>query len=1049
MKKIFKSERTSFSARCRSKILIIARLTNLLFLITFFSMILNGNPISFQNTVTGIVTDSQSGEAMPGVNIVIKGTSAGTITDASGRYSIDFTDSNVTLVFSFIGYSTIEIPVGGRSLVNAQLTPGATSLEEVVVVGYGTQRKVTVTGSITSAKGEDIVRSPVSNISNALVGHLPGLVAIQRSGQPGYDEAIIRIRGVNTLGNNNALVVVDGIPERSLDRIDPNSIESITVLKDASAAIYGAQAANGVILVTTKRGKIGKPEITINVNQGFNQPTRIPEMTNSAEYATALNEIDTYRGWTPRYSAEDIRKFSDGSDPWRYPNTDWFAEVLKPYSNQNYMNASLRGGFDRMKYYLSLGSKFQDGYYYNSSTNYKQYDFRSNIDGTISDHVSLAFDLSGRMENRNNPTRGVGSIYWMIMRGKPNMHAFWPDGTPGPDIEYGDNPAVISTDATGYDHDKRYVFNSNLKLDIKIPWVKGLQLTGNASLDKAFQFQKTWQTPWYLYAWDGATYDANNNPILVKTKRGIEDPRLSESMQDNQNVLLNGLVNYQNNIGSKHNIALMIGMESRVGKGDEFSAYRRYFISSAIDQMFAGGDVEKTNDGSGYENARLNYFGRVNYGFSEKILFEFVWRYDGSYIFPDKGRYGFFPGVSAGWRVSEENFWKQNIAFIENFKLRASWGQTGNDRIDEWQYLSSYATNSRGYSYIFGHTEQNKLLYEARIPNPEVTWEVANQTNIGFETSLLENKISLEFDYFDNTRSNILWRRNASVPGSTGLTLPRENIGKVNNRGFEFNLGYRNQLNRLTYNVSLNGGYSKNKIVFWDEAPGAPDWQKSTGHPIPSDPGSSTSDLYYEAIGIFPDQGSIDAYPHWTSARPGDIIFKDINEDGKIDGLDMVRNDKNDIPRFTGGLNLRLGYGQFDLSVLFQGAAGAVRYIRTYSGDGGNFLKDFFDNRWTPDNPNSSEPRTFDRAEYWYTANNTHFLYKTDYIRVKNLEFGYNLPSTFSNKLGIGAMRIYLSGYNLLTLSPDLKDFDPESSNASGQQYPVQRVVNGGLTLTF
>jgi TonB-linked SusC/RagA family outer membrane protein len=843
--------------------------------------------------------------------------------------------------------------------------------------------------------------------------------------------------------------VVDGIPGRSLERIDPTSIESITILKDASAAIYGSQAANGVILVTTKRGVQGKPEVAISFNQGFNRPTRIPQMANASEYATMLNEIDLYRGNNPRYTPDQIQKFRDGSDKWSYPDTDWFEEVLEPWSAQNYLNASLAGGNEKWKYFLSLSTKSQDGYYKNSATKYSQHDFRSNIDGEISKYVKVKFDVAGRMEDKNYPTRSAGAIFRMLMRGKPIYPGYWPDGTPGPDLEYGDNPVVVSTDATGYDRDKKYVLNTNFRLDIEIPWVKGLSLNANASFDKDFRFRKRFETPWYLYSWDGKTYDDNDKPVLIKGKKGFEDPRLQEWMEDNQTILLNGVMDYSTNI-RQHGIKAMVGIESRAGTGDSFDAYRRYFISTSIDQMFAGGDKDKTNNGSSFENARLNYFGRVNYNFAEKYLFEFVWRYDGSYMFPREGRFGFFPGLSLGWRMSEEPFWKEHISFIDNFKLRASWGQTGNDRINEWQYLSSYAFNGSGYTYIFGTDQENKLLSESRIPNKDITWEVANQSNIGFEAYLLENKLSVETDVFYNVRSNILWQRNASVPTSSGLTLPRENIGKVTNKGFEFNVGYRDKIDQFKYSLSLNGGYATNIITYWDEAPGRPEWQKSTGKPIPSNPSSVDSDLFYQALGVFRDQAAIDAYPHWPGARPGDLIFEDVNGDGQIDANDRVRSDRTNVPKFTGGLNINLSYRQFDLTILFQGAAGAVRYVRTESGEIGNFLKAFYDERWTVETPDAKGPRTFiDASEYWRNYDNTFFLHKTDYLRLKNLEMGNSLPASVNGKLGIRNLRVYVSSYNMFTFSPDLKDFDPETNQVSGQAYPVQKVINGGISLTF
>jgi TonB-linked SusC/RagA family outer membrane protein len=1007
--------------------------------------------------VKGRVT-SETGEGLPGVTVLEKGTTNGTATDVSGNYSLQVKGSNAVLVVSFIGYQTKEIVVNNQTSINIALSPDAKALEEVVVVGYGTQKKATLTGSVTAVKGEEITKSPAINVTNSLAGRLPGLTAVGSSGEPGNDGATLRIRGVNSFGSSEPLVVVDGVPGRSLERLDPNTIESISVLKDASAAIYGAQAANGVILVTTKRGKVGKPTITASFNQGLGRPTRLPDMANAATYATMVNEIDEYAGNPGRYTADDIQKFADGSDPWGHPNTDWYKEVIKPWAGQNQGNVSVSGGSEHMKYYVALTSRGQSGYYHNSGTKYNQHDFRSNLDANISKNISLGVDISGRMEDRNFPTRSAGSIFRMVMRGKPNMTAYWPDGTPGPDIEYGDNPVVVSTKATGYDREKRYVANSNFRLNVTIPWVEGLSFTTNAAIDKGFNFRKVWQTPWYLYSWDGASRDANGQPVLIKGKKGFDSPTLSESMEDNQRILLNGLLKYERTFLTDHSVNFLAGVEKITGGFDSFSAYRRNFTSTALDQMFAGAsDQYLTNNGTASANARLNYFGRVNYGFREKYLAEFVWRYQGSYIFEESSRFGFFPGVSLGYVVSEENFWKENLAAVNYFKLRGSIGQTGYDQVyfdnvlREYAYLATYELGAPGSAFISnGGANLNPTLFESGVPNANTTWEKAIQRNVGFDAELFQNKLSITADYFDNLRSDILWRRNASIPASTGMTLPPENIGKSGNRGFDFGITYNNTIkDDFTYEVGLNGGYAKNRIIFWDETPGRPDYQLTTGRPIPTDPYNADNELYYQSIGIFKDQAAVDAYPHWSGARPGDIIFKDVNNDQKIDANDRVRNEKSNIPTLTGGINLRLGYKGFDFSTLVQGAAGAVNYISTESGEIGNYLQSFADDRWTSSNVNASGPRAFNRSnEYWVGQRNNYWLHKTDYVRLKNIELGYTLPE-FTQKYGIKGMRVYVNGFNLLTYSPDYKDFDPELSSGSGQGYPLQKVINGGLSLTF
>ncbi len=987
-------------------------------------------------TLRGTVKDANN-LPLIGVNVVEKGTTNGTVTDINGNYTLS-APSGATIVFSYIGYNSQEIVWDGQSILNVVLEEDQQLLEEVVVVGYGTQKKATITGAISSTSGQELMKAPTVNFSNSFAGKLPGLTVVTRNGEPGSDNSTFRIRGSNTLGDNNPLIVVDGIANRDMNRLNAADIESVTVLKDASAAIYGAQAANGVILITTKRGLDGKPRITVNLNQGWSMPTVLPEMADAATYAQMVNEINYYDGNPPRYSDDDIQKYRDGSDPWRYPNTDWYAETMKSSALQQYANVELRGGSEWLKYFVSVGANFQDGIYKNSATKYNQVNFRSNLDGKITDNINLSFDISGRQENRNYPTRSASSIFSMLMRGYPNTHAYWPNGLNGPDVALGNNPVVITTNQSGYDKRINYVFESVAKLNISIPWIEGLTFTSNVSFDKNILNRKLWEIPWTLYSWDGQSVDDSNIPILDPVKKGFESPQLTQRMEDAKRVTINGLLNYEKNITENHRLNILVGSERISGEDMEFWAFRKHFVSTAIDQLFAGGELEKDNNGEASLNARLNYFGRMNYDFLRKYLIEFVWRYDGSYIFPKDKRFGFFPGISLGWIVSDETFWKNNLASINHFKFRASWGQTGNDRIDEYQYLSSYGFGD--LNYVFG--DEEKTLTELRIPNSNVTWEVANQFNIGFDGMLLNNKLSLSADYFYNFRSNILWERNASVPESTGLTLPKENIGEVINKGFDFVASYEDKIGEFHYRASINGGYSKNHIKFWDETPGVPEYQKSTGRPM-------NAELNYVAIGIFKDQADIDSYPHWQGARPGDVKFKDVNEDGVIDGLDRVRADKTDLPTFVGGLNLNFSWKNFYSSLFFQWATGAERY-RYYEmqGEAGNFLANDAKDRWTEDNPSTTKARTWNRYfGYWREQRNTYWLESADYLRLKSLELGYNLSSVnFVKQMGVEDFRIYLSGFNLLTFT-NMKDFDPESTESTS--YPLNRVYNIGLSITF
>lgn len=992
--------------------------------------------------VQGRIVDAKSNEPLIGVTVKEAGTSHGVVTDLDGSFTISVSpDAN--LLVSYVGYKNLQVPVKGKNKLMVLLEENSEILNDVVVVGYGVQKKATLSGAVTSVKGEDLVKAPVTNVSNGLAGRLPGVFAISNTAEPGYDGSTIRIRGVNTFGNAEPLVVVDGVPGRSLERIDPSTIESLSVMKDASAAIYGAQAANGVIIITTKRGKQGKPTVDFSYNYGLSRPTTVPEMCNAAEYATLLNEIDSYAGNTPRYTADEIKKFADGSDPWSYPNTDWFAETLKDWSPQSNTNVSVSGGTERTRYFLSMSAKTQDGFYRHSATKYKQYDLRSNFDVKLAKGLDLTANLSGRLEDRKFPTRSSENIFRMLMRSKPNMPAYWPDGTPGPDIEFGDNPVVICTDQTGYDRDKRYVLNGDFGLNIQIPYIQGLSLKLGASFDKTFRFRKIWQTPWYLYSWDGTSYGENGQPLLQKGKKGYDDARLNQSSENNYNIQLSAILNYNRNFGEDHILNATLGVERIKGRGDSYEAYRRYYISTAIDELFAGGQSEINNTGSSYTEARLNYFGRLNYAYKQKYLAEVVWRYQGSYIFDQSNHFGFFPGASLGYVISEEDYFKKMLPFIHFAKIRASWGQTGNDLINAYQYLASYSYNNLMYITNSGAT-YNQALKENVVPNKNVTWETATQENIGLDLQFLKGELAFTIDYFRNTRKDILWHRNASVPSTSGMTLPDENLGRVRNQGVDFDLSYHHRFGDVMFNAGLNGVYAKNKILFWDEAPGAPDYQKSTGMPI-------GAGLVYKAVGIYQTQEEIDSNPaHWPGARPGDIKFADINGDNKLDGNDRIRYDRTSVPTFTYGINLGAQYKGFDVTALLQGAMGGVFFQSTESGDFGNFLKSFYDNRWTEENHSTSYPRTYNRSnEYWVNQSNTFWIHSSDYIRLKNVEVGYTLPNVLTSKIKIERLRFYINGYNLLTIAPCMKDYDPENTNGRGYNYPLSKIINFGTSITF
>ena len=1033
-----------------------------------------------QQTISGTVTGS-NGEPLIGVNILIKGTSNGTTSDLDGNYSLTANMGDV-LVFSYTGFDSQEITVGTSSTIDVVLEEGK-ALEEVVVVAYGVQKKVTVTGAVVALPGKDLVKSPAVDMSNSLAGRLPGVVVIQTSGEPGYDGATVTIRGTNTLGNSSPLIVIDGIPDRAggLGRLNQADIESISVLKDASAAIYGARAANGAILITTKRGASGKPTLTYDFNQGFTQPTVVPNMSNAVEYANIMNEIGIYKNvpqnewqaaWqalkttgtydsptdgvatiNANYSPEAVRLYGEGSDKWGYPDTDWFGDAFRTWAPQSRHNLQLSGGTDKLRYMTSLGYVHQDAIYKNSATYYNQYNFRMNLDANISDYIKPNVGIMVRREDRNFPTEGAGAIFRMLMRGRPTEPEVWPNGMPGPDIENGQNPYVITTNATGYVKDPTDYIQANGGVDITNPWIAGLKLTLSGSVDNSSRTTKTWQTPWMLYYWDRQTYGPDGDPLLVGAVRSnFKDPRLRQQYRTALNTNMTALLNYDKSFGTDHSLNVLAGVTRETFTGSDYFAFRRNYISAAVDQLFAGGSLEQNTGGSAYERARLGYYGRVQYNFREKYLAEFIWRYDGSYIFPESDRFGFFPGLLLGWNVSNEDFF--NVPGIDYLKLRASYGQMGNDQVyfnnqlQEYAYLSTYGFGSYP---IDGQVVTT--LRETVLANPSFTWERANNLNFGLDATILNNMFDISLEYFYNKRDQILIQKTGSTPASSGISslLPPVNAGKVDNKGFEFTVNYNNPAsNRLRLQAGINAGYAKNKIVFMDEVKGAPEYQYQTGKPI-------GAYLVYQSDGVFKDQAEIEAntidYSGVTGKLiPGDMKFVDYNGDGKIDADDQVRLDESITPTFNFGANAYLSYKNFDLSALLQGATGASIRIQTESGDIGNFLKYSYDHRWSIDNPSSVDPRLASRGDTYYTGgnfgNNTYYLFSKNYIRLKNLEIGYTITNELLNKANISNLRVYANALNLFTITAN-DVYDPETTNQSGQYYPQQRVLNIGASLTF
>lgn len=988
------------------------------------------------------------GAPVPGVSVNVKHTNAATATDNNGQFTIMAAPGD-TLVFSHIAYTTFETQVPASGPVQVTLEQSSQSAgSEVVVVGYSTQKKATLTGSVSVVKGADMVKSPQPNLSNALAGRFSGLIANNRSGEPGYDGSGFTIRGLATTGSNDVLIVVDGVPGQigGLERLDPNDIESVTILKDASAAVYGSRAANGVMLVTTKRGKTGKPSISYSFNQGFSSPTRLPKMADAATYATLQNEIAYYNnkagGLNQIYSADQITKFANGSDPLHYPNTNWQKEVLRGSAPQQQHSLSVNGGNDNVRYYVSLGVLSQDGLYKNGVTKYNQYNFRSNIDASITERLKVGLYLSGREEDRIYPQTSAGDIFRSIYRAYPTVAARYPNGLPTSGIE-NNNPVMQVTDAGGTNRNPTQVFNGILKGSYAIPGVKGLSLDGFFSVDKSWSFSKSFGRPYNVYSFDEATNTYNK--VVVGGSAGAAT--LAEAQRNRYQLTSNIKLSYIRQLGS-HNINAFVAYEQSEIQQDSLGASRLNFPSPQTPELSQGGSAstDKDNAGSSYHFTRKSYIGRIAYNYQEKYLLEVQARIDGSSTFPEGKRFGTFPSASAGWRISKEQWFKPS--FVNDLKLRASYGTLGNDNVGLFQYFDNYTFNNQ---YVIGGNIHPGIDL-IKLANRNITWETAKKLDLGLNAVLFRNW-TLELIYFQQKRSNILTPRNASIPQISGIVnpygsdplVPSENIGKVNSSGVEASLGYNGTAGRdFHYNISGNFTFAKSKIVFIDEAAGALSYQRQTGRPL-------NTYLLYNAIGIFRNADDLNKYPHLPNAQPGDLIYQDYNNDGQITADDATRTKYGNIPEITYGLVLGADYKGFDFSAVFAGQANVSQYVLPESGTIGNFYSSWADNRWSPNNTGGSYPRADDRASSSINGglySNTFWLNNAAFLRLKNVQLGYTFRSQVLSRIKVSGLRVYASAFNLFTITK-VKDYDPEGSSGSGQFYPQQRIINLGVNVNF
>lgn len=1008
--------------------------------------------------INGKIVD-ENNQPVQGATVSVKGRNKATATNAGGEFVLVDVPDNAILVISSIGFEVLEIPVNGRRTIDVQLKKSTSRLDEVQVVAYGTTTKRLNTSAVSEIKGADIIKSPAVNLSNNIAGRVPGVIATNSVGEPGNDDARLLIRGINTFSGSTApLIVIDGVANRpgGFQRLNPSDIESISILKDASAAIYGAQAANGVILVTTKRGSAGKAQLTLNFNQALNSWVKIPEMLGSADYATLVNEQRQFQGQAPLYTDEEIEKFRSGSDPLLYPNTNWVDEVVRDVVGQTRSNISLSGGSENAAYYVSYGRIHQAGQFKNSDIySYNQDNLLINIDVKPVNNVKLSFDGQLRVQKRQTTPRssfdyasfGTGgnfSVFEGLLGSLPIFPARFPDGRLGigNNVNTFRNPIATTTGLGGHGNFRNLYSLNTFRYRVDLPWItKGLFIDGFGSADFQYSQRKDFLRSWTVYRYD------RNTQEYIEEKQTLSPEGLATLNQGtltSRTYTVNVKLNYSRVIAGDHSINAFAAFEQQKYRDEYFIASRRNFFSDNVDELDYGSTQNATNEGNGSNFARRNYFARVNYAYRSKYIAEIQGRYDGSDKFSRDKRWGLFPSVSLGWRLSEEP-WMAKVTNGNELKLRASWGILGNDAISPYQFLQFYNLDANGYVL---NSQPVPTITPGVLPNANFTWEKAETVNLALDGGLMRNKLTYTVEVFRQKRSDILTQRNATVPAYTGLILPVENIGIVENKGVEGQVLYRSQNgSAFQYSVGANFTYARNKVIYIDEPESIPGYQRQVGKPI-------NSQTMYIATGIFKSQDDIDKYAAYNTGqvvRPGDVKFEDLNGDNVIDFLDQRRVSLNNTPEIMYGFTLGAQWKGFDLSILFQGQARSKVFFYPESATIINYYKFLFEGRSTPDNITDIPSPAGDNYSRPQNNPNTYAFYwrNTAFLRLKNAEIGYTFPKQIQDRLKMKSLRIYVNGTNLLTFAK-FDDIDPETlNNTNGRGYPILRTINFGLSTSF
>ena len=1009
--------------------------------------------------ISGIVKDSK-GQPLPGVSVVIKGTTSGTITDTDGKFKINVPSDAKTLVFSFVGMKTQDLLIGANSIINVTLIEEVVGLTEVVAVGYGNQKRGALTSAISVIKGDILQGQPVADLSNSIAGRSSGIIATQSSGEPGSDGSNILIRGISTIGNSQPLVIVDGVP-RNYAQLDPNSIASISILKDAAAvAPYGMAGANGVILITTKKGKTGAPSLSYNGYAGWQNPTVLTKFVNSYQYASLMNAAKDNEGASHVYSEADLQAYKNHTDPNGHQDNNVLKELITPNAMITKHNLELSGGTEKVNYFAALGYLSQDGMW--GPTNYKRYNLTSNIDIHATKYTEVSLSINGRVEDRNSPAVSSYGIFYQAFRTPPIAPVKFSNGLPGGWIGSSVYGNIFDS---GYTKNLGYTLLNQFSIEQQLPFIKGLSVKAVLSYDYnpgdssnpgsgISSFERQWVTPIPFY-----TLNTSTTPYSYTQagNGGPSKPQYYENFTQNQAFTYQAYLNYHNTFG-KNDIRGLIVLEERNTKFNTFGASRlNYDVLLPELNNGSSASIDIGNNGYSSEGKQESGLYRLSYAYAGKYLLEASGRYDGNYYFAPGKRFGFFPAFSAGWRVSDEKFIKDKFTWINNLKIRGSYGESGALAGTPFQYLRSYSLYS-GASVIAGNPTTG--MVENSEPNINITWERAKKTNIGFEASFWNGLITVEADYFQEKRSNMLASPNIIVPIEYGVGISQKNAASMSNKGFEIALGSSHKFSDdLLVSLSINATFVKNKLeqIYENTVTYNNPNRRVTGRPIGTQFG-------WKAIGFFkPEDFNQDGSlkpgiptQSWGKVHPGDIRYEDTygpngKPDGIIDNNDIVPIGKSFVPEIIYGISPSIIYKGFDLNMLLQGAANRDFYLTGagawpfYSSSSATI-----DNMdyWTPTHQNATNPRITSSPAPNNMVASSFWVRNGSYLRLKTAQIGYTIPASVVQRIKVKSLRVYVSGQNLITWSP-IKNFDPEVSDSQGMYYPQQKVVSVGLNVTF